>query len=491
MDRDPRVTKIGRFIREAGIDELPQLINVIRGEISLVGPRPALPSEVATFPAALRAREQALPGVTGLYQVEARDKPSFEAYRWLDLFYVENWSTTLDLMIILSTRRAVLRQGVQQLAASPEGHRTGGGLDAEQAAADAGCEGCGRRAAEPGRAQSCRCRGAGRASWCTPTRPVTSSNVQVITDLSESPWPGERAVITIGAYDGVHRGHRAVIADVMAIAKDQHCRSVVVTFDRHPASIVRPESAPNLLTDLDQKLELLGETGVDATVLVRFDEAQAFESATDFVERVLVHCLATRTIVVGEDFHFGRQRSGNVALLRELGAVNDFEVSPRDLVPRSDGVEEPISSTAIRRALAGGQVELAAGMLGRSFEARGPVVHGDERGRLLGFPTANVEVPNKVCIPADGVYAGVYVRPDGSEHPCAINLGRRPTFYEHADHSLLEAHLLDFDGNLYDETARVRFTHFLRSERKFDGMDALVIQLKQDIEHARAVALAD
>lgn len=311
--------------------------------------------------------------------------------------------------------------------------------------------------------------------------------MQVITDLTESPWPGQRSVITIGAYDGVHLGHRAVIDDVKQLSAELGCRSVVVTFDRHPASVVRPESAPNLLTDLDQKLELLADTGVDATVLVRFDEAQSFESATDFVERVLVRCLATRTIVVGEDFHFGRQRSGNVSLLRELGAINDFEVAPRDLVARTDGIAEPISSTAIRRALAGGQVELAAGMLGRPFEARGPVVHGDQRGRLLGFPTANVEVPNKVCLPADGVYAGTYVRPDGHSHPCAINLGRRPTFYEHADHSLLEAHLLDFDGELYGESAHVQFSHFLRSERKFEGIDALIAQLKQDIDHARSV----
>jgi riboflavin kinase / FMN adenylyltransferase len=310
--------------------------------------------------------------------------------------------------------------------------------------------------------------------------------VQVITDLSRAPWPGERSVITIGAYDGVHRGHLAVIDEVRRLAALKHCRSVVVTFDRHPASIVRPESAPNLLTDLDQKLELLADTGVDATVLVRFDEQQSFEGATDFVERVLVDCLATRTVVVGEDFHFGRQRSGNVALLRELGATHDFDVSPRELVARDDGIEEPITSTAIRRALAGGDVEVAAEMLGRPYEARGKVVMGDQRGRLLGFPTANVEVPNKVCLPADGVYAGWYKRPNGDTWPCAINLGRRPTFYEHADHSLLEAHLLDFDGDLYGETARVRFTHFLRSERKFDGVQSLIAQLKHDVENARA-----
>ena len=310
--------------------------------------------------------------------------------------------------------------------------------------------------------------------------------MQVITDLTQSPWPGERSVITIGAYDGVHLGHQAVVSEVQQLATELGCRSVVVTFDRHPASIVRPESAPKLLTDLDQKLELLAATGVDATVLVRFDEQQSFESATDFVERVLVNCLATQTVVVGEDFHFGRQRSGNVALLRELGALHDFSVHPRELVGRADGIDEPISSTAIRRALAGGQIELAHDMLGHAFEVRGRVVLGDQRGRLLGFPTANVEVSNQICVPADGVYAGWYERPDGASFRCAINLGRRPTFYEHADHSLLEAHLLDFSDDLYGETARVRFTHFLRSERKFDGIDALIAQLTHDIEHARA-----
>ena len=138
-----------------------------------------------------------------------------------------------------------------------------------------------------------------------------------------------------------------------------------------------------------------------------------------------------------------------------------------------------------RSTLAGGQVELAADLLGRPFEARGVVVIGDQRGRLLGFPTANVEVPNAVCVPADGVYAGWYERPNGDIHPCALNLGRRPTFYEHADHSLLEAHLLDFEGDIYGERAEVRFTNFLRSERKFNGIDSLITQLKHDVEHAR------
>ena len=311
--------------------------------------------------------------------------------------------------------------------------------------------------------------------------------MRVVTDLSVSPWPGERTVITIGAYDGVHLGHQAVIGEVRRIAQATGARSAVVTFDRHPASVVRPESAPRLLTDLDQKLELLSRTGVDATVVITFDEAQSQEAPLAFAQRVLVDCLATSVVVVGDDFHFGRGRDGNVGTLRELGAVRDFEVLPMSLIGRSDGPDEPISSTAIRRAMAGGQVELAALLLGHPFEARGVVVQGDQRGRLLGFPTANVEVPIAICVPADGVYAGWYYRPDGSRHACAINLGRRPTFYEHAEHSLLEAHLLDFAGDLYGEAARVEFTHFLRSERKFDGIDALRNQLKQDVDHARTV----
>lgn len=311
--------------------------------------------------------------------------------------------------------------------------------------------------------------------------------MRIVTDLTAAPFPGERAVVTIGAYDGVHLGHQAVIAHVRDLAQQQGARSVVITFDRHPASVVRPESAPKLLTDVDQKLELLAATGVDATVVVRFDDLQAQEEPMAFAQRVLVDCLAASAIVVGDDFHFGRGRGGNVGTLREFGASHDFDVVPMSLVQRTDGPDEPVSSTAIRRAMAGGQVELAAAMLGHVFEARGQVVKGDQRGRLLGFPTANVELPSVICLPADGVYAGWYVRPDGSRQACAINLGRRPTFYEHADSSLLEAHLLDFTGDLYGEHAKVQFTNFLRSERKFDGIDALVGQLKTDIDHARSV----
>ncbi len=297
-----------------------------------------------------------------------------------------------------------------------------------------------------------------------------------------------RSVVTIGAYDGVHRGHQAVIEQVRQQAEILDARSVVVTFDRHPASIVRPESAPLLLTDIDQKLELLASTGLDATCIVKFDENSSREAPNDFVKRVLVDGLSAKRVIIGEDFHFGYKRGGNVALLRELGPKFDFDVTPIELISRGDGVDEPVSSTAIRRALAGGQVELATQLLGHHFEVRGVVVHGDERGRAIGFPTANIEVPNQICIPADGVYAGVFVRQDGTKHNCAINLGRRPTFFEHADHSMLEAHLLDFSENLYGEKVKLTFTHFLRGERKFENIDALKMQLKLDIEQTRAVS---
>jgi len=295
-----------------------------------------------------------------------------------------------------------------------------------------------------------------------------------------------RCVVTIGAYDGVHLGHRAVIAQVRARAAELGAASVVVTFDRHPASVVRPESAPKLLTDPAQKLELLASTGVDATLVVPFDAAASTEAPADFVRRVLVDSLAVRGVIVGEDFHFGHKRGGSVALLREMSTQHDFEVVPLRLVARADGVDEPVSSTAIRRALAGGDVKRAAAMLGRDHEVRGTVGKGDQRGRTIGFPTANVEVDPVTCLPADGVYAARVVLPDGSRHDAAVNLGRRPTFHDRAEHSLLEAHLLDFAGDLYGKRLRVSFAAFLRGERKFNGVDDLRAQLQHDIAHARA-----
>jgi riboflavin kinase/FMN adenylyltransferase len=309
--------------------------------------------------------------------------------------------------------------------------------------------------------------------------------VEVIADLARCPRPASGTAVTIGAYDGVHRGHQAVIGEVQRLAAEQGLATAVVTFDRHPAAVVRPESAPAILTDLDQKLELLATTGVDYAVVVHFDETRSKETAEEFVTEVLVDCLRARLVVVGEDFHFGHGRRGNVALLRQAGAEHGFDVVGLGLVavPGSDG---PVSSTAIRQALAAGDVEQAAHLLGRPHQARGRVEEGDRRGRELGFPTANVAVPDEVQLPADGIYAGWYERPSGERLPAAISLGRRPQFYVDQRTSLLEAYLLDFDGDLYGEEAKVSFVAHLRAQTRFDSVDALVTQMHRDVAATRA-----
>jgi riboflavin kinase/FMN adenylyltransferase len=314
--------------------------------------------------------------------------------------------------------------------------------------------------------------------------------VQIVRDTSICPDLGQGSAVTIGAYDGLHLGHRAVIAEVRREAEARGLASAVVTFDRHPASVVRPESAPKLLCDLDQKLELLESTGVDLAVVIRFDEARAAETAEEFVQNVLVDCLRARTVIVGADFHFGKNRGGNVALLNQLGADLGFDVHGMALVdtegqPTAD--DRRVSSTAIRHALVAGDVGAAAHMLGRPHEVRGVVHQGDQRGRDLGFPTANVAVPGSILLPADGIYAGWFVRDSGEVLPTAISLGRRPTFYETADASLLEAHVLDFSGDLYDERVAVRFVSRLRGEERFDTVEALIEQMQRDCEDARRI----
>jgi riboflavin kinase/FMN adenylyltransferase len=314
--------------------------------------------------------------------------------------------------------------------------------------------------------------------------------MKVLRDRSGFPQPAEGSAVTIGAYDGVHLGHQAVIAEVRRRAEARGLRSAVVTFDRHPAAVVRPESAPRLLTDLDQKLELLGATGIDYCLVVTFDEARSQESPDDFVREVLADGLGARVVVVGEDFHFGHQRAGNVALLRELGAELGFEVEGIELVDAAGdiaGDHARVSSTRIRHALAEGDLVGANALLGRPYEVRGMVAHGDKRGAELGFPTANVSVPGDILLPADGIYAGWYERPDGSVHPTAISLGRRPTFYAEAHASLLEAHLLDFSGDLYGEQAKVRFVARLRGEVRFDSVDELIAQIGRDCDEARKI----
>jgi len=306
-------------------------------------------------------------------------------------------------------------------------------------------------------------------------------------------YPGECAqppagsIVTIGVYDGVHLGHRQLLERVSRTAEEIAATSVVVTFDRHPASIVRPESAPLLLTDFEQRIGLLSSTGIDVAVVVRFDAERASESAEDFVAEVLAGCLNARAVVVGHDFHFGRGRQGDVPLLQQMGARLGFDVTGIRLLGRDTdaGPAEPISSTRIRSLIASGNVVGAATLLGRWHQLRGNVGHGDKRGRELGFPTANLEVPAEMQICADGVYAGWYLRPDGTRHQTAISVGRQPTFYDSRPFSLVEAHLLDFQGDLYDELGTVELVENLRGQERFASVDALIDQMAMDVAATR------
>lgn len=289
--------------------------------------------------------------------------------------------------------------------------------------------------------------------------------------------------MTIGAYDGVHLGHRDLIARTRADARRLGAPSVLVTFDRHPAMTLRPSSAPRLLTDLDQKLETLESTGVSIVLVIHFDDERAGEPAEDFVRTVLVDALGARSVLVGADFHFGQGRLGDVDLLRSMGADLGFDVTGIPLLVHEG---EPVTSTRIRALIADGMVEEAAVLLDRPHQVRSSVDHGDKRGRELGFPTANLSVPSALCAPADGVYAGWYIRPDGSRHPAALSLGRRPTFYAD-DVRLLEAHLLDFDDDLYGEKASVDFVGHLRGQVRFATADQLVAQMTEDVTRAREI----
>jgi riboflavin kinase/FMN adenylyltransferase len=312
--------------------------------------------------------------------------------------------------------------------------------------------------------------------------------VQVIRadDISRGGRGGAVAV-TIGFFDGVHLGHQALIGATRRRAGELGVATAAVTFDRHPAAVVRPDSAPLLLTDLDQRLERLAAAGVEVTLVLDFDEARAKEDAEDFVTEVLVERLSTRAVVVGADFHFGHQRRGDLALLRSLGEEYAFTVHGIELAATSGGAA-PVSSTAIRRALAEGDLAGANAMLGRLHEVRGVVERGDGRGSAeLGYPTANVAVPPEIQLPSAGIYVGWYVRPTGESLPAAISFGWRPTFAHATERLLLEAHVLDFHGDLYGEQAGVRFAARLRDEERFDSVEALVTQMQRDVAASRRV----
>ena len=314
--------------------------------------------------------------------------------------------------------------------------------------------------------------------------------MEVLRGLPQSSPP---SAVAIGMFDGVHLGHIEVLKCLLEHSRGKHSQgncllSTVLTFEPHPAVLLRPESAPLLLTDLEHKLALFEDLGIERTVVLDFNNRVSSTAPRDFVKDYLCDSLNAKSVVVGTDFHYGNARDGTVTTLRERGAEHGFEVAAVDLFTLSSA-HEHISSTAIRRALAGGRVKEVTRMLGRLYSIEGEVILGDERGRTIGFPTANLPVSQKRAWPADGVYAGWFTDEQGIRRPCAINIGRRPTFYQHAEHSILEAHVLDFDGDLYGQTVEVEFVDFLRSERRFDGIEELKEQLAKDIARCRTILL--
>jgi riboflavin kinase/FMN adenylyltransferase len=319
--------------------------------------------------------------------------------------------------------------------------------------------------------------------------------VIVFRHPSEVPAGFGPSVVAIGKFDGVHSGHRAVIARARVDAEASGARVVAVTFDRNPLALLRPEICPDSLVGVDQKLRLLADAGVDATLMLTFDRALADLGAREFVEHVLVGALGVRIVMVGADFRFGRGGAGDAGLLRELGAEFGFEVDVVDDVRAIDAGRR-VSSTWVRELLDGGDAAGAARLLGRPHAVRGEVVHGLKRGRALGFPTANLSPDLEGFVPAEGVYAGWLVDegiPGGGaaeprstvRYPAAISVGTNPTF-DDVEVRQVEAYVLDeTELDLYGHVVEVEFVARIRGMVAFEGVDALIEQMADDVVRVR------
>lgn len=304
--------------------------------------------------------------------------------------------------------------------------------------------------------------------------------------LDEVPRDWGRSVVTIGVFDGVHRGHQKVIGRAAELAAELGLPCVVITFDPHPDEVVRPGSHPPLLSSGARRPELLAEVGTDAIMVLPFTLELSRMGPDEFVQSVLVDRLHAARVIVGEDFRFGHRAKGDIALLRELGEKYDFLAEGVPLV--ADG--DTISSTAIRARLAEGAVEEAAHLLGRPHRLEGIVVRGHQRGRALGFPTANVESLPHTAVPADGVYAGYLVcdseRYPDERWPAAISVGTNPTF--EGVTRTVEAYALDRDDlDLYGEHVSVDFVSRIRGMVKFESIEDLIAEMRRDVERAREV----
>lgn len=301
--------------------------------------------------------------------------------------------------------------------------------------------------------------------------------------LSTQPIPQRLrgAVVALGNFDGFHLGHQAVVGAAVAQAKATNAPAIVATFDPHPVRHFKPDAAPFRLTTLDQRERLFGAAGADAMLVLEFGAAMVGMTANEFIADLLIAKLGVSGIVTGEDFVFGKGRSGNGDTLAAAAATHGFAYTRVPAV-MADG--EPVSSSRIREALQAGDCATATRLLTRPFAVDGVVQHGDKVGRTLGYPTANIDL-GPYLRPRYGVYAVTGTLSDGRTLKGAANIGIRPQFDPPKE--LLEPHFFDFDGDLYDQTVEVAFHHFLRGEAKFDGLDALTAQIERDCAEARAV----
>jgi len=307
--------------------------------------------------------------------------------------------------------------------------------------------------------------------------------MEIVSHLEAINQPFHNAVITIGNFDGVHIGHQALFHTVVEKAHSIGGKAVAMTFDPHPMKVLAPKRQPPKITLAEQKKELIAKTGMDVMICIPFTTAFASISAQSFVEDLLVKKIGMRAMVVGKDYSFGRNREGNLDMLRRLAKNLNFEVIIVDWI-QGNGKTDRISSTHIRELVKEGRMEEAKRMLGRYYQIRGIVAGGRNRGgRLLGFPTANINLQDELC-PKQGIYA-VTVEHNGQTYQGVANIGYSPTFDDHL--FTIEVHLLDFNQDIYSDRIRVNFIRRLRDEIKFESIDALAAQIKTDIVQARSI----
>lgn len=307
--------------------------------------------------------------------------------------------------------------------------------------------------------------------------------MQTFSSPSEVPAGFGPSAVTIGKFDGMHRGHRAVISRLLGIAAERGLTSTVMTFDRNPLSLLKPEACPPALASNQQKLESLAEAGVDATLLVHFDRDFSAIPASAFMQHILVDALGAAVLLVGNDFRFGQGGTGDVGTLRDFAATRGIEVLViEDVMIRGS---ERVSSTSVRELVLSGRVAEAAELLGAPHRIRATVVHGAHRGRTLGYPTANLSPELEGLVPADGVYAA-WLTVDGVRYPSAVSVGNNPTF-DGVPEKQVEAHALDANPDLYNRLAELAFVDVVRGMRTFDSVDALIAQMGDDELRVRSI----